>query len=82
MNGKHIILQLSNIFALKNCALFLITGNFMIILLNAVVPHYLFLCSKDWRTFFYFKMSVIAWTGHKIYEIIQIVNCAWKDSNS
>jgi len=52
VNGKHIILQLSNIFPLKNCALFLITGNFMIILLNAVVPHYLFLCSRDWRTFF------------------------------
>lgn len=31
-----------------------------------------------------FKMSVIAWTGHKIYEskIIQIVNYAWKHSNS
>lgn len=31
-----------------------------------------------------FKMSVIAWTGHKIYEstIIQIVNCAWKYNNS
>lgn len=82
MNGKLIILQLSNIFPLKNCTVFLITGNFIIMLLNVVAPHIYF--SEVRMEGLSFKMPMICWSEQRTYEstIAQTSNCAWKHSNS